>query len=83
MSDWASYYVILGSSGAALIGIQFVVMTLIANRRRRPTADGRCPTADVRWPMSDGRSVSDARGSKIEVRVLRSERRSCDLVAQW
>jgi hypothetical protein len=39
MADWASYYVILGSSGAALIGMQFVVMTLIANRRRRPTAD--------------------------------------------
>src|ERR1700680_5045475 len=39
MSDWASYYVIVGSSGAALIGIQFVVMTLIANRRHRPTAE--------------------------------------------
>jgi hypothetical protein len=39
MADWASYYVIVGSSGAALIGIQFVVMTLIANGRRRPTSE--------------------------------------------
>ena len=35
----ASFYVIVGSSGAALIGIQFVVMALIANMRERPTAD--------------------------------------------
>lgn len=39
MSDWQSFYVIVGSSGAALIGIQFVVMTLIASRRQRPTAE--------------------------------------------
>jgi len=39
MSDWSSDYVIVGSSGAALIGIQFVVMTLIANGRRRPTSE--------------------------------------------
>lgn len=39
LSAWQSYYVIVGSSGAALIGIQFVVMTLIANMRERPTAD--------------------------------------------
>ena len=39
LSAWESFYVIVGSSGAALVGIQFVVMTLIANRRRRPTAE--------------------------------------------
>lgn len=39
LSPWESYYVIVESSGAALIGIQFVVMTLIANMRERPTAD--------------------------------------------
>jgi len=33
LSAWESYYVIVGSSGAALIGMQFVVMTLIAERR--------------------------------------------------
>ena len=37
MSDWASFYVMVGSSGAALIGMQFVVITLLADRRRRPT----------------------------------------------
>jgi len=36
---WESFYVVVGSSGAALIGIQFVVMTLIANMRERPTAE--------------------------------------------
>jgi hypothetical protein len=39
LSEWQSFYVIVGSSGAALIGIQFVVMTLIANMRDRPTAE--------------------------------------------
>ncbi len=29
---WENFYVIVGSSGGALIGLQFVVITLIANR---------------------------------------------------
>src|SRR5258705_10135295 len=33
LSSWESFYVIVGSSGGALIGLQFVVITLIANRR--------------------------------------------------
>src|SRR5262249_31592242 len=36
MTRWESFYVIIGSSGAALIGIQFIVVTLIASMRRRP-----------------------------------------------
>ena len=39
LSAWESLYVIVGSSGAALIGLQFVVITLIAGMRRRTTAD--------------------------------------------
>jgi hypothetical protein len=39
MTRWESFYVIIGSSGAALIGIQFVVVTLVANMRRRPPAE--------------------------------------------
>ena len=39
LSTWQSFYVIIGSSAAALIGIQFVVITLIANMRRPATAD--------------------------------------------
>ena len=39
LSAWQSFYVIVGSSAAALIGIQFVVITLIANMRRPATAD--------------------------------------------
>jgi hypothetical protein len=38
---WESFYVIVGSSGGALIGLQFVVITLIGQRRRdRATAGG-------------------------------------------
>ncbi len=36
---WESFYVIIGSSGAALIGVQFVVVALIANMRVRTTAE--------------------------------------------
>ena len=39
LSAWQSFYVMVGSSGAALIGIQFVVIVLIANLRQRPTAE--------------------------------------------
>jgi len=35
---WQGYYNIVGSSGAALIGLQFVVITLIAGMRRRADA---------------------------------------------
>jgi len=39
LAAWESFYVIVGSSGAALIGLQFVVMTLMAEfRRSRSTA---------------------------------------------
>src|SRR5262245_8801012 len=33
LSSWETFYVIVGSSGGALIGLQFVVITLIADRR--------------------------------------------------
>ena len=36
MASWQNFYVIIGSAGAALIGIQFVVVTLVANMRKRP-----------------------------------------------
>ena len=39
LSAWQSFYVIIGSSAAALIGIQFVVITLIGNMRKPVTAD--------------------------------------------
>lgn len=37
LAAWETYYVIVGSSGGALIGLQFVVITLIADNRRRTT----------------------------------------------
>ena len=33
LSAWERFYVIVGSSGAALVGLQFVVLTLVAERR--------------------------------------------------
>jgi len=32
LADWDSFYVIVGSAAGALIGLQFVVMTLVAQR---------------------------------------------------
>ncbi len=39
LARWQSFYVIVGSAGAALIGIQFVVVALIANLRLRSTTE--------------------------------------------
>jgi hypothetical protein len=35
LSDWETFYVIIGSAAGALIGLQFVVVTLIAERPPR------------------------------------------------
>jgi len=39
-SAWENFYVIVGSSGGALIGLQFVVITLLADRRHKTTPGG-------------------------------------------
>src|SRR3954470_9575646 len=39
-SEWESFYVIVGSSAGALIGLQFVVLTLLADRPRPRMAEG-------------------------------------------
>ena len=44
LTEWANFYVILGSSAGALIGLQFVVLTLIAQRPSAPTKDGAVPS---------------------------------------
>jgi hypothetical protein len=36
LSDWQNFYVITGSAAGALIGLQFVVLTLMANLPSRP-----------------------------------------------
>jgi hypothetical protein len=36
LREWQNFYVIVGSSAGALIGLQFVVMALIANMPRSP-----------------------------------------------
>jgi hypothetical protein len=38
LADWDSFYVITGSAAGALIGLQFVVLTLIAQRPATPVA---------------------------------------------
>ncbi len=39
MAGWANYYVIVGSAAAALVAIQFVVISLILGIRMRVSAD--------------------------------------------
>src|SRR5215471_7491850 len=39
LAEWNSFYVILGSASGALIGLQFVVMSLIATRPRLRVAE--------------------------------------------
>jgi hypothetical protein len=38
--EWESFYVIVGSSAGALIGLQFVVLTLISEKPQLATAEG-------------------------------------------
>jgi len=46
--EWNSFYVIVGSSAGALIGLQFVVLTLIVNRTvRAPEAGAAFATPSV------------------------------------
>jgi hypothetical protein len=44
MNGWANFYVIVGSSAGALIGLQFVVLTLIASR---PVARGEAQAGEA------------------------------------
>lgn len=39
LAAWQNFYLILGSSASALIGIQFVVITLVANMRHPASAE--------------------------------------------
>lgn len=50
LDGWENFYVIVGSSAGALIGLQFVVVTLIADapaRRRDPNASSAFTTPSV------------------------------------
>src|SRR5207237_6289203 len=39
LSSWQNFYVIVGSSAGALVGLQFVVVALVGNMRRRVDAE--------------------------------------------
>lgn len=39
LAGWESFFVIVGSSGGALVGLQFVVLTLIAERTGKTSRD--------------------------------------------
>src|SRR3977135_1131896 len=50
LAGWENFYVIVGSSAGALIGLQFVVLTLIADlpaRRGEAPAGGAVSTSSV------------------------------------
>lgn len=38
-AEWDSFYLIIGGAAGALIGLQFVVLTLISDRGRNPTPE--------------------------------------------
>ncbi|MEA2665035.1 MAG: hypothetical protein QOI11_1979, partial [Candidatus Eremiobacteraeota bacterium] len=40
LKEWSDFYVIAGSSAAALTGLMFVVITLVAGDRARTASDG-------------------------------------------
>lgn len=44
VAGWENFHVIVGSSAGALIGLQFVVLTLIADR---PAAKGQAQAGDA------------------------------------
>ena len=39
LSEWANFYVVVGAAAGSLIGLQFVVLTLIAQRPQQPAAE--------------------------------------------
>jgi hypothetical protein len=39
LSSWQNFYVLIGSAGASLIGLQFVAIALVSNLRRNPTME--------------------------------------------
>ena len=49
LTAWENFYVIIGSSAAALTGLVFVVITLVAGTRERLSGDG---TATFSTPRS-------------------------------
>ena len=47
LAKWDSFYVIVGTAAGALIGLQFVVMTLIADRPPTPAAGAAFATPTI------------------------------------
>jgi hypothetical protein len=45
--EWESFYIIVGAGAAALIGLQFVVMTLLADRPPAPEAGAAYATPTI------------------------------------
>ena len=66
-AGWENFYVIVGSSAGALIGLQFVVITLIADMpiaevRRRPAARLRRRPSFISEPYSCSQRFCVLRG---------------------
>jgi hypothetical protein len=82
LAGWENFYVIVGSSAGALIGLQFVVITLIASR---PMVLGQALAGDAyptpsfiaTWVAALGdakRAVAWDRGCRSILRRTRSQR---------
>ena len=58
LAGWESFYVILGSSAAALTGLQFVVMALVADMPRAGSMHDIATYGTPRWCISAPRCSS-------------------------
>ena len=65
LAKWDSFYVIVGSAAGALIGLQFVVMTLVAERPPLRAAEAGAATMTV----ADHRSLKTWRRMGGRVRL--------------
>jgi len=76
-SAWESFYVIVGSAGGALTGLQFVVIALLTELRKKRTLDQldafATPTIVHFWRCFSSAPCSAHHGSRSRVRPSRLE----------
>lgn len=81
LHEWETFYVIVGSSAAALTGLMFVVIALSAERRKLAAEDSARAAAPLhRHPQRLGRRRVDRherRGAAAAVTLTRAPINAC------
>ena len=77
---WENFYLIVGPSAAALIGLMFVVVTLTAGRDREQTGNGQAPLHLAHRLAPCGRAASERSGRRTDHR-RRLFGAACGLIA--